>query len=101
MGVVAPNLKLEEKSTGKCLFEDAEEENDLTFKLDDGSTFAANRARLSSGGDVFEVGIRDVTNSGLREIRISELGEYGQKWAVFVFPKRKTVGFEEKNRIFE
>ena len=59
VGVVAPNLKLEEKSTtGECKFEEAEEEEaDVTFKLDDGSTFAANRSRLSSGGDVFEVGI--------------------------------------------
>ena len=56
MGVVAPNLKLEEKSTGKCHFEDSKEkeDDDLTFTLDDGSTFAANRSRLSSGGDVFE-----------------------------------------------
>ena len=56
VGVVAPNLKLEEKQTGKCHFEDAKEEDDLTFTLDDDSTFAANRSRLSSGGDVFEVG---------------------------------------------
>ena len=60
VGVVAPNLKLEEKSTaGKCRFEEAakEEEADVTFELDDGSTLAANRSRLSSGGDVFEVGV--------------------------------------------
>ena len=57
VGVVAPNLKLEEKSTGKCHFEHDEAEDDLTFTLDDGSTFAANRSRLSSGGDVFEVEI--------------------------------------------
>ena len=44
---------------------------------------------------------RDVTNSELREIRITVLGEYGQKWAVFVFPKRKTVDFEQKNHVFE
>ena len=40
------------------------------------------------------------TNSGFGGNRISEYGEYGQKWAVFVFSKRKTVDFEGPNRVF-
>ena len=44
---------------------------------------------------------RDVTNSWLRQNRISEYGEYGQKWAVFVFSKRKTALFEHQIRFSE
>ena len=46
------------------------------------------------------VGSRDGANSGFGGNRISEYGEYGQKWAVFVFSKRKTVDFEGPNRVF-
>jgi hypothetical protein len=55
VGVVAPNLKLEEKVIGKCLFkEEAEDEKDLTLTLDDGTTFKANRSLVTSGSGVFE-----------------------------------------------
>ena len=40
---------------------------------------------------------RDVTNSWLRQNRISEYGEYGQKWAIFVFSKRKMAFFSIKS----
>ena len=92
VGVVAPNLKLEEKSTGECCFDESAEDDDLTFTLDDGSTFAANRARLASGGcDVFEAmlggGFAESTQSTVRmpETRRSVLRLlchylYGCRW---------------------
>ena len=44
---------------------------------------------------------RDVTNSWLRQNRIFEYGEYGKKWAVFMFSKRKTALFEHQIRFSE
>ena len=44
---------------------------------------------------------RGVTNSWLRQNRISEYGEYGQRWAIFVFSKRKTAFFEHQIRFSE
>ena len=44
---------------------------------------------------------RGVTNSWLRQNRISEYGEYGQKWVIFVFSKRKTAFFEHQIRFSE
>ena len=47
------------------------------------------------------VSVRGVTNSWLRQNRISEYGEYGQKWAIFVFSKCKTAFFEHQIRFSE
>ena len=47
------------------------------------------------------VTVRGVTNSWLRQNRISEYGEYGQKWAIFVFSNFKTAFFEHQIRFSE
>ena len=57
---------------------------------------------LSPRGELLDgIGIRDVTNSWLRQNRISEYGEHGQKWAIFVFSKRKTAFLEHQIRFSE
>ena len=42
--------------------------------------------------------VRGVTNSWLRQNRISE---YGQKWVIFVFLKRKAAFFEHQIQFSE
>ena len=44
---------------------------------------------------------RDEVNSGFGGNRISEYGEYGQKWVIFVFLKCKTAFFEHQIRFSE
>ena len=55
LGIVAPNLKLDEtERNSRCLFKTENSETDLTLELDDGSHFEANREKICSGSSVFE-----------------------------------------------
>jgi len=78
VGVVAPKLKLEVKDVDQCLYQapDGKGQNCVIFQLDDKTTLAADKEKLSSGSDFFAAMFAGghFSESGQASVRLANAG---------------------------